>query len=60
MISLELKVAKPAATPRFNMPFELGFGEARHWQQPFAPQTLADFRQRGPLSVRQPQIPRRM
>ncbi len=25
-----------------------------------APQTLADFRQRGPLAVRQPQIPRRM
>jgi hypothetical protein len=32
----------------------IGFGEARHLLQPFTPQTLADFRQRGPLAVRQP------
>jgi hypothetical protein len=53
--AIELFGTRLAIQPRM-----VSFGEARHLQQPFALQTLADFRQRGPLAVRQPQIPRRM
>jgi hypothetical protein len=42
---------------QFAIPAEngIGSGDARHLLQPFPSQTPADFRQRGPLAVRQPQ-----